>query len=71
MTVSPLAPVVVPVIVGVVTLVMPSVWELPVSLALVSPSDVGTGATVSMITGNALVGLEMLPTKSVSVAVRL
>ncbi len=71
MTVSPSTPDVVPVIVGMVSAVMPSVGDTPVSLALVSPSDPGTGAVVSIVTASAPDGLETLPARSVSLAVRL
>ncbi len=71
MTVSPLAPDVVPVIVGVVSAVMPSVGDTPVSLALVSPSEPGTGAVVSMSSESPPDGMETLPARSVSWALRV
>src|SRR5437870_1678345 len=62
----------VPVKVGVVTLVMLSVLELPLSLAAArSGAEGAAGAVVSMVTLSAAEAAEMLPAASVAVAVML
>ena len=66
-TTSPSAPV--PLTIGVVTLVMPSVCEMPVSLAIASVSPAGAGAVVSMTSVNGRDALETLPAISAWVVV--
>ena len=69
-TVVPLSAV--PVKVGAVTLVMLSVFDMPLSLAAVrSGTDGAAGAVESIVTLNAAEGALTLPTASMACAIRL